>query len=97
MKILHPSQTRWLSLEAVVKRVLECFAALKLYFSSLDIDPKKDISDILEKTSTKANLKFLKFILSYVNKLNRIFQSEESLVQYVGEIDKNSFRFFCYS
>lgn len=31
-KILHPAQTRWLSLEDVVCRILEQFNALKLYF-----------------------------------------------------------------
>lgn len=31
-KILHPSQTRWLSLEAVVKRTLEQYEALRAFF-----------------------------------------------------------------
>lgn len=31
-KILHPSQTRWLSLHSVVKRLLEQLPALKLFF-----------------------------------------------------------------
>jgi hypothetical protein len=33
-KMLHPAQTRWLSLSAAVGRVLEQFEALKLYFRS---------------------------------------------------------------
>lgn len=32
-KILHPSQTRWLSLNSVVERLLEQWDALKLYFN----------------------------------------------------------------
>ncbi|XP_045137450.1 uncharacterized protein LOC123519882 [Portunus trituberculatus] len=32
-KILHPSQTRWLSLHSVVKRLLEQLPALKLFFA----------------------------------------------------------------
>jgi len=32
-KILHPSQTRWLSLAAVVDRILEQWDSLKLYFT----------------------------------------------------------------
>lgn len=32
-EILHPSQTRWLSLGAVVSRILEQWAALLLYFT----------------------------------------------------------------
>jgi hypothetical protein len=31
-RMLHPSQTRWLSMEAVVKRILEQYEALKFYF-----------------------------------------------------------------
>lgn len=32
-KILHPSQTRWLSLSSVEQRIVEQWDALKLYFS----------------------------------------------------------------
>lgn len=32
-KMLHPSQTRWLSLSAVISRILEQWDALKLYFT----------------------------------------------------------------
>ncbi|KAF0708776.1 Uncharacterized protein FWK35_00025335 [Aphis craccivora] len=32
-KLLHPSQTRWLSLIAVVSRILEQWDSLKLYFT----------------------------------------------------------------
>lgn len=32
-KMLHPSQTRWLSLGIVVKRILEQYHALLLYFT----------------------------------------------------------------
>lgn len=34
-KILHPSQTRWLSLNEVVKRIIEQWDSLKLYFTSV--------------------------------------------------------------
>jgi len=39
-KILHPSQTRWLSLEAVVNRILEQWEALRLYFNDTYLDQK---------------------------------------------------------
>ena len=32
-KLLHPCQTRWLSLESVVKRILELYEPLKIYFA----------------------------------------------------------------
>jgi hypothetical protein len=33
-KLLHPAQTRWLSLHSVVKRIISQYPALKLYFTS---------------------------------------------------------------
>lgn len=39
-KILHPSQTRWLSLIAVVERLLEQWDALKLYFNDTYLSEK---------------------------------------------------------
>lgn len=33
LKMLHPAQTRWLSLSAVVSRIIEHYNALKLFFS----------------------------------------------------------------
>lgn len=85
LKMLHPSQTRWLSLEAIVKRILECLEPLKMYFATIedttnDGPPDKGILEVLTKTTTEAYLKFLKFILAYINKLNRMFQSEEPQV-----------------
>lgn len=37
-KILHPSQTRWHSLEAAVNRILEQREALRLYFNDTSLD-----------------------------------------------------------
>jgi hypothetical protein len=39
-KLLHPSATRWLSLEAVVNRILEQWPALTLYFNEKWLDQK---------------------------------------------------------
>ena len=39
-KILHSSQTRWLSLAAVVSHILEQWEALKLYFSDIWLSEK---------------------------------------------------------
>ncbi|MPC70123.1 hypothetical protein E2C01_064362 [Portunus trituberculatus] len=39
-KLLHPNQTRWLSLHMVVVRLLEQYEALKLYFTGAVLDDR---------------------------------------------------------
>lgn len=77
-KLLQPSQTRWLSLHSCVKRVLEQFNALKLYFQGeLLIDQKAN--QIFEKISnpcTELYLQFLDFVLPILTTLNILFQSQ---------------------
>lgn len=79
-KILHPSQTRWLSVHMVVSRILEQYNALKLFFT--DAVANKDIlaaETILLKLNdnvTKLFLQFLDFILPIFNNLNKEMQSE---------------------
>lgn len=78
-KILHPVQTRWLSLESVVLRLLEQYNALKLYFvDALVNDRLLAAETILQKLNdplSKPFLQFLKFILPIFNNLNREMQS----------------------
>lgn len=74
--MLHPSQTRCLSLEAVVVRNLEC---LKIYFSFACNVDKIDTSIVIYENLNEQNLiylSFLKYILGVLNNINRIFQSE---------------------
>lgn len=80
-KILHPAQTRWLSLEAVVCRILEQYNALILFFTdALANDRVLAAEGILLKLRdpfTKPYFQFLEFTLSFFNNLNRQMQSEE--------------------
>lgn len=39
-RMLHPSQTRWLSLSAVIERILEQWDALRLYFTDTYLSQK---------------------------------------------------------
>lgn len=82
LKVLHPSATRWLSLKAVVKRNLERFDELKLFFSfqsKYDNNATaKRILHHLEDPMTLSLLNFLKYILTLINDVNRQFQSEDS-------------------
>ena len=79
-KLLHPSQTRWLSLQAVVCRVLEQYDALILYFTDAALSERimaaeKILHDLKDPTN-KLYLQFLEFILPFFTDLNKMMQSE---------------------
>ena len=83
-KILKKVDTRWLSLEASVNRILEQYNPLLSYFDTMEnsrlSDEKsrkkmKAFRDQLKKPITNAYLFFLSNILSSVNKFNLPFQS----------------------
>ncbi|XP_050500500.1 uncharacterized protein LOC126880585 [Diabrotica virgifera virgifera] len=79
-KILHPSQTRWLSLVQVVKRFYEQYNALFAYFKNEYLNNKnKDVESIynqLNNKTTKLYLEFLNYALPFFTDLNKEFQSE---------------------
>ena len=82
-KILKKVDTRWLSLEACINRIIEQYDPLKSYFDSIEsskLDEKarkkmKTMRDHLKSPITKAYLLFLSNILSIINKFNLLFQS----------------------
>jgi hypothetical protein len=78
-KILHPCQTRWLSLQAVVKRILEQWEVLKLFFTSeVNANNKNEAAEIIfnrmHDVFSKLYLQFLDFILPYLTDLNKEMQ-----------------------
>ncbi|CAH0560650.1 unnamed protein product [Brassicogethes aeneus] len=90
-KILKPSQTRWLSLLAVVERIVEQWEALRLFFIDFTTNrehrAKADVRNravaILEKLSNqfyKLYFSFLVWSLPIFNKFNLEFQSEKVVV-----------------
>lgn len=78
-KILRSCQTRWLSLLSTVKRVLQQYDALKLYFRSqylIDkIQQSEAIHNRLEDSINKCYLEFMEFILPFIININFKFQS----------------------
>lgn len=76
-KILYPSQTRWLSLESVVIRLLEQYDLLCKVFETAAKEEKllapQKIYDWLRDPQTKIFLHFLQFILPQFNKLNTVY------------------------
>ena len=80
-KLLHPCQTRWLSLHSAVKRVLDQLPALILFFTHAVSEDKllaaETILQKLNDPAAKLYLEFLDFVLPFFNDLNKEMQSEE--------------------
>ena len=83
-KILHISQTRWLSLHAAVARILEKWEPLKLYFIHRDLEDRLETTSLISTTmadpSVKLYLILLKLILPKFNNLNLMFQKQEPTI-----------------
>lgn len=95
-KLLHPSQTRWLSLHMVVARLLEQHEALKLYFTGAVLDDRllasENILQRLNNPFTKLYLQFLDFVLPIFNSLNLQMQSESPQVHTLHKSVLQSFK-----
>lgn len=86
-KILHPAQTRWLSVQSVIARILEQYGALQLYFtdavSNKDLLAAENILSKLNDPTTKLFLEFLNFVLPFFTNLNREMQSESPKIHLI--------------
>lgn len=93
--MLHPSQTIWLSLEAVVVRILQLYESLKIYFFFAayidDIDNAKDILKNLNDVN-ELYFCFLKYILNFINNINKSFQSENIQIHNMYNDTKKFFK-----
>ncbi|XP_011876164.1 PREDICTED: zinc finger MYM-type protein 1-like [Vollenhovia emeryi] len=83
-KMLRPSQTRWLSLQAAIDRILQHWEALTLYFTNAvfgnnpdNLHSTETILNCLKNPVYKLYFSFLSYTLECVNKLNLEFQSEK--------------------
>jgi len=78
-------QTRWLSYHAAVKRLLEQWEPLKLYFFNIRAEERLhatiSILDTMNEPSTKLYYTFLNFILSKFSQLNLLFQQQGPTIQ----------------
>lgn len=79
-KILAPGQTRWLSLQACVRRLIEQWNALDLCFAELAFSDPTQVNDMivsaLKSKCTLAYLEFLDYNLGKFNGFNTHFQTE---------------------
>ena len=80
--LLHPSQTRWLSLHQCVARMVEQWPALHSFFASTD-EKLVIVQRTLERLDNpvlKLYFLFLDAILPLFNRFNQLFQSERPLL-----------------
>ena len=88
-KILSCGQTRWLSLESCISRILEQWAALQLYFTDFIVngkDPSYTIESILSalrKPFVQAQLEFMQDQLHRLNNFNTMFQTTEPMLHHL--------------
>ena len=88
-KLLKACQTRWLSLEACVNRLIKQYEALLSYFRSTEDKQavERRVKIVLEKPLTKAYLLFLCSALPIVNNFNRYMQQQFQFFMFSTKID----------
>jgi hypothetical protein len=95
-KLIKPCQTRWLSLEACIRRLLEQWPALYLFFQgeALSSDVQECARNIFEKMTplNKLYLEFLNHVLPILTDLNLEFQSEKPKVHYLYSRIESAYR-----
>lgn len=83
-KLLHPSQTRWLSLQLVVHRLLEQWDALVLYFNDKVLTERLTTVNLIHSSLNDPLIKliflFLDWILPKFTSLNSFFQSSNVVI-----------------
>ncbi|KAJ8964622.1 hypothetical protein NQ317_012440 [Molorchus minor] len=83
-QILRPAQTRWLSLLSVVKRILEQWEPLRLFFTSTYIEHRvlasEEIYNDLNDKAIKLFYLFLEWVLPKFVDMNKYFQSEKVVI-----------------
>ena len=82
-KILSPGQTRWLSVHSCVKRILEQWDALILYFTEAVFDDPTHGKYLalggLKNPFMRIMMMFLDYILAMLADFNPLFQSQSPL------------------
>ncbi len=101
-KLLKPAQTRWLSLEQCVVRVLEQWPALEEYFKKAAETDRLvsacTIYSALKNPIMKLYLHFLKFVLPKFIHFNKLFQSETPNIHFLTSYLSSTYKSFlsCY-
>ena len=101
-KLLKAGQTRWLSLQMCVNRLLEQYDALLSFFRSSEerLISIQRITSSLEKSLTKLYLMFLSNALRVINAFNKLMQGEAPTVHFLlreVQVFSSVHGTFCYS
>ena len=86
-KLLKACQTRWLSLEACVNRLIEQYQALLSYFRSTEDHSAvvRRVKAALEAPLTQAYLRFLSSALPIINNFNKLMQRESPVLHFLQQ------------
>lgn len=99
LKILSPSQTRWLALSNCVKRLLNQWDVLVEVFRLAAFEEKNSVANLIlnemQNPYVKAYLYFLKHILPVFNSFNSMFQSQKILVDKLYMESRRFVRLLC--
>lgn len=81
-KLLHPSQTRWLSLLSVINRLLEQWDSLKFFFDHQWLEERTIAAELIHRELhddfVKLYILFLQWVLPKFVKMNEYFQGTDS-------------------
>lgn len=95
-KLLHPSQTRWLSLTSVVERIIEQWHALLLYFNQKWLAQKLVAAEKIHKGLNDPFIKlyflFLKWSLPKFTPTNQFFQAAKVVITDLNEVMVDLYR-----
>lgn len=96
-KMLKPGDTRWLSLEAGVDRIIEQWIVLLHYFLEQQLNAPNDATiaqliEILNSDKYHTYFHFLNFILPQINVVNKFFQKREIIVHKIDRVLTNFFK-----
>ena len=101
-KILKPAQTRWLSLDQCVQRILERWSALELYFKHSALHDRlvksQNLFAALQNPIFKLYFQFLAFVLPKFTRFNKLFQSETPNIHFLSSYLAPTYKGFlsCY-
>ena len=101
-KLLKPAQTRWLSLEQCIQRIIEQWPALELYFEKPAKNDRlissQNIFTALKNPIFKLYFYFLSFILRKFTNFNKLFQSKTPNIHFLTNYLASTYKAFlsCY-
>ncbi|XP_066603455.1 zinc finger protein 862-like [Prorops nasuta] len=97
-KILKIGETRWLSTQKCVDRLIENWSCLRLFFTDACFNDKLEsatkILDLLNSDMIKSYFLFLNYALTAFNKFNAFFQSRNILVHKLVKTSKTLMKQF---